>query len=92
MAVLEELNVLDLVRQRVSERCTHKTIAEELGRLFPGVRGIGRASVKRFCAKHKLHRTSRLPNEAVDVLVAYGLGKVSADSINILHKDVCVGS
>lgn len=81
MAVLEELNVFHLVRQRIKEHATHKIIAEELKHLFPGVKGISRSSVKRFCAKYDLHRTSRLSREALDVLVAYGIGKVSTNYI-----------
>ena len=77
MAVLEELDVLRLIQQRVNNRSTHKAIAEELQRLFPGVyRGISARSVRRFCANYNLHGTSRLPNPALDVLIAYGIGMV----------------
>lgn len=80
MASLEELGVLDLVRRRVEDGTTHKVIAEELRRLFPGVRrGISPRSVRRFCMKHHLHATSRLPSEALDILVAYGVGMVRND-------------
>lgn len=77
MASLEELDVFDLVRRRVSGGSTHRAIAGELRRLFPNVRrGISPRSVRRFCARHHLHSTSRLPSEAVDILVAYGVGMV----------------
>ena len=34
-------------------------------------------SLKRFCATHNLHATSRCSDRVLDVLVAYGAGIVS---------------
>lgn len=76
MSLLEALNLLAFMQRRIQDGNTHKSIAEELRRLFPGVRGISARSVRRFCARHDLHATSRLSDSAVDVLVAYGIGKV----------------
>lgn len=82
MALLEEMGLENFILRRVIVGRTHKSIAEELRRLFPGVRGISARSVRRFCAVHDLHATSRLPDNALDVLVAYGIGKV--------HYEMCV--
>lgn len=76
MALLDELGLLAYIRKRIEDGNTHKVIAEDLRSLFPGVRGISARSVRRFCATHDLHSTSRLSNNALDVLVAYGIGKV----------------
>ena len=77
MALLEELGLLTFIQRLVENGSTHKSIAEELRDRFPNVRGISARSVRRFCAANSLHATSRLPDRAVDVLVAYGIGKVS---------------
>jgi len=84
MALLNELGLLTFIRRRIEGGDTHKSLAEELRLLFPGVRGISARSVKRFCAEHNLHATSRLSDNAVDVIVAYGIGKVWKD-----HSVLC---
>ena len=69
--------MLPIIRKRIIEDgSTHGAIAEELCHLFPGVRGISARSVRRFCASQNLHATSRLSADAIDILVAYGIGKV----------------
>lgn len=77
MAHLEDLGVFDLVERLIQRGKTHKAIADDLRRLFPDARrGTSPRSVRRFCAKHHLHTSSRLSEQAVDVLVAYGIGMV----------------
>jgi hypothetical protein len=75
--VLEDLDVLPFVRTRIKGGGTHKKIVQELRAIFPGVRGISVRSLKRFCAAHNLHATSRCSDQVLDVLVAYGAGTVS---------------
>ena len=77
MAVIEELGLLPYVERRIRSGAKQKTIVEELRALFPGVRGISVRSVKRFCSNHGLHRTMRLNDRALDVIVAFGIGTVS---------------
>ena len=77
MAELDALGVLSLVRRRVNSGCTQKAIVQELHRKCPGVRGISVRSLKRFCAIHNIHATSRLSDKVLDVLVAFGIGIVS---------------
>lgn len=76
MATLEDLNVFNLIRRRINGGKTHRSIAEELRRLFPSARGVSSRSVRRFCSRHNLHATSRLPSQSLDILVAYGIGMV----------------
>jgi hypothetical protein len=80
MAALEDLNVGSLIRRHINDGKTHKDIAEELRHLFPGARGVSSRSVRRFCLKHNLHATSRLPIQALDILVGYGIGMVCVES------------
>lgn len=85
MASLEALGVLPLVRRRVNSGCTQKAIVEELRRKCPGVQGISVRSLKRFCAIHNVHATSRLSDKVLDVLVACGIGIVSHRSYIVDH-------
>ncbi len=77
MSSLDSLDILPLVQSRVRNGHTHKRIVEELRRTFPGVRGISVRSLKRFCAVYNVYATSRISDQALDVLVAYGVGSVS---------------
>lgn len=77
MSVLDSLNLLPLVQKRIRTGATHKVIIQELRMLFPGVRGISVRSLKRFCAAHNLHATSRLSDQILDVIVTFGIGTVS---------------
>ena len=86
MSALEELGLLPLVKKRIKSGFTHKTIVEELRAAYPGVRGISLRSLKRFCAAHDLHATSRCSDPALDVLIAYGIGLVSCRAKGICCK------
>ena len=76
MATLSELGVLPLVALRRKNGSSYKEISEELRALFPGVRGLSVKSLKRFCNSHHLHATSRISDNALDILVACGIGMV----------------
>ena len=62
MATLEGLPGIELfIRQRVEEqRKTHQEVSDELMLLHPGVHGLSRMSVQRFCCQHYIQETSRL--------------------------------
>lgn len=77
MSVFEDLNLLPFVKMRVNAGGSHKEIVAELKNIYPGLRGISVRSLKRFCAVHNLHSTSRCSDRVLDVLVAYGAGIVS---------------
>ncbi len=47
-------------------------------------------SLKRLCAKHNLHSTTRCSDEVLNVLVAYGTGIVSHFSLKILNVSINV--
>ena len=76
MATIQDLNVDGIIRRLIDDGKTHKDVAEELRRIFPNAGGVSARSVRRFCQKRNLHGTSRLPNPALDVLVAYSIGLV----------------
>ena len=77
MSALEELNILSYVKRHIQNGSTHKTITEDLRSLFPGVHGISVRSLKRYCAAHDVHSTSRLSDRVLDILVSFGRGMVS---------------
>ena len=77
MSAYEALGLFPLVKERIESGCTHRALVQELRSAFPGVRGLSVRSLKRFCAKHNLHATSRCSDQVLDVLVAYGAGVVS---------------
>ena len=82
MAVLEDLGVLSFVERSLKNGSTHKAITEDLRTLYPGVRGISVRSLKRFCAAHQLHSTSRLTDQALDVLVSFAVQTVSDECLS----------
>ena len=78
MATLEGLPGIELfIRQRVEEqRKTHQEVSDELMLLHPGVRGLSRMSVRRFCCQHYIHKTSRLDECTLDRAVALNVMRV----------------
>ena len=78
MATLEGLPGIELfIRQRVEEqRKTHQEVSDELMFLHPGVRGLSRMSVRRFCCEHNIHKTSRLDDRTLDRAVALSVMRV----------------
>ena len=73
MATLSELGVLPLVALRRKNGSSYKEVSEELR---AGVRGLSVKSLKRICNSHHLHATSRISDNALDILVACGIGMV----------------
>lgn len=76
MAALEDLHLAPMITVRRFAGASYKSIAQELRVLFPGVRGMSARSVKRLCRNHGIQATSRLSNEALDRMVAFGIGMV----------------
>ena len=69
---VEEL-VRDLIRD---QRKTHRDVSINLQNMFPGVRGLSEMSVRRYCYKHGIHRTSRVDDAVLDHLVSSNVAKV----------------
>ena len=77
MTTLELLSVEDVVARGVIERRkTHKQISDKLKHLYPGVRGLSARSVRRYCAIHDIHSSSRLSSYDLDRVVSSSIGKV----------------
>jgi len=78
MATLEGLPGIELfIRERVErQRKTHQEVSDELVLLHPGVRGLSRMSVRRFCSEHGIHKTSRLDDHSLDRAVALNVMRV----------------
>lgn len=77
MAALNELE--DVVREKVErERWTYKKLSTHLLELYPGAKGFGVRSVRRFCCLNNIRRTSRLSDGEVDIVVSGAVAKVSA--------------
>ena len=55
---------------------THQEVSEELQMLYPGMKGLSSRSVRRFCAKHDIHHTSRLEAQQLVRVVATGVCRV----------------
>ena len=54
------------IRDRVSNNCSHATIAMELQQRFPSNRGLSARSVRRYCNVNGICRSSRLTPSEVD--------------------------
>jgi len=80
MATLEGLSGIELfIRERVERHVQWKTLQEvsdELVLLHPGVRGLSRMSVRRFCSEHGIHKTLRLNDHSLDRAVALNVMRV----------------
>ena len=74
---MEEYISVDLVRDFVLRKLTHKQISEELQRENPGVRGLSEMSVRRFCFKHNIHRTTQISDGELDCAVRKAVSQVS---------------
>ena len=78
MATLEGLPGIKLfIRERVErQRKTHQEVSDELVLLHPGVRGLSRMSLRRFCSEHGIHKTLRLDDHSLDRAVALNVMRV----------------
>lgn len=80
MAGLEELPGIEaFMREKiVVERKSHKDISRELQLLHPGMlSGLSSMSVRRYCSRHGIHKTSGLDDRTLDHLVEENVARVS---------------
>ena len=72
MATLEGLSGIELfICEKVEgQQKTHQEVGDKLVLLHPGVRGLSRMSVRRFCSEHGIHKTSRLDDHSLGRAVA----------------------
>jgi hypothetical protein len=80
MATLESIAAAgSLVKKLVlEENRSHSDVSEVLKAVFPTVtRGLSWRSVRRYCERNNIHRTSRLHGDVVDRLVLTNVQKVS---------------
>ena len=61
----------------IQDRQTHRQLSNMLKQMYPSMRGLSAANVKRFCKAHYIHRTSRLSDSQLDTAVRLCVGKVS---------------
>ena len=60
----------DFVRALIVEgRWTHKQVSNLLKEKYPDKRGVSEISVRRYCEVHNIHKTSRLTDDQLDVVV-----------------------
>lgn len=65
-------------RMVVDERKTHMEVSESIKRLYPRIpRGLSKRSVMRFCAANSIHASSRISDQALDILVRSNVTRVS---------------
>ena len=65
-------------RLAVEERKTHRGISIELKRSYPMIQcGLSERNLARFCERHNIHVTSRIPDPALDAVVRSSVAKVS---------------
>ncbi len=58
------------IRSRVERGETHEVISMTLRHRYPGLLGISRRSVRRFCTRRGIHYRSRLSDQELDQIVA----------------------
>ena len=75
---MEEYVTVDEMRKFVlTKKMTHEQISEELRRRSCGVRGLSAMSVRRFCSKHNIHRTTQISDRELDCVVLKAVSQVS---------------
>ena len=78
---MEECVSVDEMRNYVLRgKMTHQQISEELQRRNSGVRGLSVMSVRRFCSKHNIHRTTQISDDELDCAVLKAVSQVSLKS------------
>ncbi len=61
----------------VHERMSYRQVSEQLKAAYRDVKGLSIRSIRRFCKQNNIHRTSRLTQEQLDMVVSSGVGKVN---------------
>ena len=64
--------------KRVKDGHTCQQIALELQHLYPGCPGFSTRSVRRFCCKNNIRRSSRLSTQEVNDVVEHAVSQVSS--------------
>ena len=65
------------LREEIGKGISHKEISKRLQEILPGQRGVSKRSVRRFCSKYNIHRTSRLQKDPLRRVIASKIGQVS---------------
>ncbi|XP_020899410.1 uncharacterized protein LOC110238104 [Exaiptasia diaphana] len=60
----------------VERRWTHKEISNFLKENYPGKDGLSEMSVRRYCKVNNIHKSSRLPDNQLDVVVSNAVSQV----------------
>ncbi len=80
---MEEYVSVDEIRNFVFKRTmTHKQISEELQQRNLGVGGLSEMSIRRFCSKYNIHRTTQISDGELDCVVLKAVSQVSLKSEN----------
>lgn len=64
--LIEEHYIRTLI---VEGRWTHKEVSNHLKEEYPDKRGLSEISVRSYCKMHNIHKTSRLTDDQLDVVV-----------------------
>ena len=78
MSLLDDLGCDDFIAKRVQDGHTCQQIALELQHLYPGCPGFSARSVRRFCSRKNIHRSSRLSTQEVNDVVEHAVAQVSS--------------
>ena len=74
-AALEEFD--SFIRDKVEKKWTHKAISFYLMSRYQGTRGLSTRSLQRYCSVNNIHKTSRLNDQDLDVVVSNAASKVT---------------
>lgn len=81
MSLLEELGLVDFIRIQIENGASYKSISSSIKASLGTQKGTSARSVRRLCKKYDFHHSARLPDQQLNVLVSWSVGKVeSSDS------------
>ena len=78
MATLASIpGIESFIRDAVKDRrLSHEQVGIQLRTMYPNLRGLSTASVKRYCLENDIHKTARLDQPTVNRLVSLNVMRV----------------
>ena len=73
------------IRDKVDKKWTHKAISNYLMSRHQATRGLSTRSVQRYCAANNIHKTSRLEDQDIDMVVNDAVCKVMSHKYSTIQ-------
>ena len=69
----------DFIREKVmKDKWTHRELSDHLKQTYPSQKGFSIRSLERFCSSKDIHKTARIKENDLDIVVEDAIDKVRA--------------